>query len=187
MTAAQQYIINAIIRTEKGIDDPAVKAEKKALKKAQDLYIKAIESAKTMRSYERAKRWTDDIDKNGGRVYNERQEALKQSRKDSLINHTFPTYKESAGSEANTIATRWAHRKDIEIGDQAAVSFNDNWYVIEKFDDSDLGYQIMERIAQKDYDKIEEEIKKNGASGRIRSIQRGSSDISQLDKRRDTA
>ena len=58
---------------------------------------------------------------------------------------------------------------------------------MQKFDDSDLGYQIMERIAKKDYDKIAEDIKRNGASGRIQSIQRAFTDFAQFDKQRDSA
>lgn len=42
-------------------------------------------------------------------------------------------------------------------------------------------------IRKKDYDKIAEDIKRNGASGRIQSIQRAFTDFAQFDKQRDSA
>ena len=58
---------------------------------------------------------------------------------------------------------------------------------MQKFDNSDPYYQTIERIAQKDYDKIAEDIKRNGASGRIQSIQRAFTDLAQFNKQRDSA
>ncbi len=162
------------------------------LNKAEKLYLKAIEEVGArfqkrriigIRRLEEG----EEVDASPQSEYNGEEVVVQHSRKDSLINRTFPTYKESAGSEANTLATRWAHRADIQAGDQTLISYHDNWYVVQKFDDSDLGYQIMERIAKKDYDKIAEDIKRNGASGRIQSIQRAFTDFAQFDKQRDSA
>ena len=171
------------------------KAEFKQLKKAEKLYLAAARKAgnqalirKILKGREERGEDTDEaIDASPQSEYNGEEVAVQHSRKNSLINHTFPTYKESAGNEANTLATRWAHRADIQAGDQTLISYHDNWYVVQKFDDSDLGYQIMERIAKKDYDKIAEDIKRNGASGRIQSIQRAFTDFAQFDKQRDSA
>lgn len=58
---------------------------------------------------------------------------------------------------------------------------------MQKFDNSDPYYQTIERIAQKDYDKIAEDIKRNGASVRIQSIQRAFTDLAQFNKQRDSA
>lgn len=109
-----------------------------------------------------------------------------QYNKKGLINGSFPTYKEGKGTQANELATRWAYREDVKVGDQTLISHNDRWYLVEKFNDLDNVYQIMKRITKKEYNRIVEDIKKYGRSGRIRSIQRGTTEISQLDKRRDS-
>ena len=166
--------------------DTRTKQEQKLIHKAEKLWLNAVEKAGLKyvggKIYRRR-----EVDAKAQNEYNGEASEARLSRKDSLINHTFPTYKESAGSEANTLATRWAHRADIQAGDQTLISYHDSWYVVQKFDDSDLGYQIMERIAKKDYDKIAEDIKRNGASGRIQSIQRAFTDFAQFDKQRDSA
>ena len=86
--------------------------------------------------------------------------------KDRLIGRTFPTYKESGGSDANEVATRWAHRDDVLPGDQRLSSYRRGWYVIEAFSDSELGYQIMESVSAHDYDKIAGRIKRENAERR---------------------
>ena len=191
-TNIAQKVLNRIMDMKEAFTSLKSKDARSAytyLQKAEKLYLKAIEEVGAKFQKRRIigiKRLEEgeEIDDAPQIVYNEGQEALQHSRKDSLINRTFPTYKESAGSEANTLATRWAHRADIQAGDKTLISYHDSW---QKFDDSDLGYQIMERIAQKDYDKIAEDIKRNGASGRIQSIQRAFTDFAQFDKQRDSA
>lgn len=194
-TNIAQKVLNRIMDMKEAFASLKSKDARSAytyLQKAEKLYLKAIEEVGAKFQKRRIigiKRLEEgeEIDAAPQIVYNEEQEALQHSRKDSLINRTFPTYKESAGSEANTLATRWAHRADIKAGDQTLISYHDSWYVVQKFDDFDLGYQIMERIAQKDYDKIVEDIKRNGASGRIQSIQRAFTDFAQFDKQRNSA
>ena len=190
-----QKVLNRIMDMKEAFASLKSKEARNAytyLNKAEKLYLKAIEEVGArfqkrriigIRRLEEG----EEVDASPQSEYNGEEVVVQHSRKDSLINRTFPTYKESAGSEANTLATRWAHRADIQAGDQTLISYHDNWYVVQKFDDSDLGYQIMERIAKKDYDKIAEDIKRNGASGRIQSIQRAFTDFAQFDKQRDSA
>lgn len=190
-----QKVLNRIMDMKEAFASLKSKEARNAytyLNKAEKLYLKAIEEVGArfqkrriigIRRLEEG----EEVDASPQSEYNGEEVVVQHSRKDSLINRTFPTYKESAGSEANTLATRWAHRADIQAGDQTLISYHDNWYVVQKFDDSDLGYQIMERIAKKDYDKIAEDIKRNGASGRIQSIQRAFTDFAQFDKQRDSS
>ncbi len=149
---------------------PEEKTLIKKLEKAQQLFEKALDKAG-------AKYIISQVDAEGETQYN----------KKGLINNTFPTRDEGKGTQANELATIWAHRDDIKVGDQALISFNDRWYLIEKFDDSDWNYQIIKRILKKDYKKIVEDLRKNGTSGRVRSIQRSTFDISQLDKQRNSS
>ena len=172
------------------IGNAEARAEYKQLQKAEKLYIKAIEAAggeyvgrKIIGIKNREKE--GDIDTSPQIVYNEEVTEVRQSRKDNLINHTFPTYKESAGSEANTLATRWAHRADVQAGDRTSISYRDKWYLIEKFDDTDLGYQIVAQISEKQYQEFMEE--RNNGIGKEQSIQKGVSDITSIDRRRNTS
>lgn len=161
-----------------------VRAEMRQLKKAESLYLAAARKAGNQALVRKILKARDD---RGESAEVDSGAEVQYNRKSGLIGRTFPTYHESQGGDANTLATRWTHRADIIAGDQTLISFHDSWYLVEKFDDSDSGYQIMEEIAKKDYDKIAEDIKRNGASGRIQSIQRAFTDYAQFDKRRDSA
>lgn len=160
------------------------KVEMRQLKKAESLYLAAARKAGNqalVRKILKARK------ERGESVDVDSSTEVQYNRKESLIGKTFPTYNESQGGDANTLATRWAHRADIIAGDQTLVSFHDAWYMVEKFDDSDSGYQIVGEITENDYNRIAEDIKRNGASGRIQSIQRAFTDYAQFDKRRDSA
>ena len=69
-----------------------------------------------------------------------------------MIRKTFPPYNESK-SEANQIATRWAKEKDTKSGDRKLISYYDNWYLIEAFDDMPMGYQIIAKLGKDEYNK----------------------------------
>lgn len=160
------------------------KVEMRQLKKAESLYLAAARKAGNqalVRKILKARK------ERGESVEVDSATEVQYNGKESLIGKTFPTYNESQGGDANTLATRWAHRADITAGDQTLISFHDAWYLVEKFDDSDSGYQIMGEITENDYNRIAEDIKRNGASGRIQSIQRAFTDYAQFDKRRDSA
>ncbi|MEG1881901.1 MAG: hypothetical protein RR207_05355 [Clostridia bacterium] len=115
---------------------------------------------------------------------NDKLGVAKESKKEynGLINNTFPTYKEGKGTQANELSTRWAHRADIEPGDRTAISFNDKWYLIEKFDDSDLGYQIVASLTEKQYKEYTEE--RSNGNRQEQSIQKGVSRFTSLDRQR---
>jgi len=66
---------------------------------------------------------------------------------------TFPPYNKSH-SEANQIATRWAARSDVEVGVRCVIFYNDSPYLIEKFSDTDYGYQIIKKVPIKEYRRI---------------------------------
>ena len=114
-------------------------------------------------------------------------DTARESRynKNSLIHKTFPSYQESGGSEANTLAVWWAHRASVLTGDRTAISYNGSWYLIEKFDSSDLGYQIIAELTQRQYQSYMEE-RTNGV-GKGQSIQKGVSSITSIHRRASTS
>ena len=50
----------------------------------------------------------------------EGSQEVQYSKKNDLIGGTFPYYNESY-SEANQIATRWAHKRIVQDGDRTAI------------------------------------------------------------------
>ena len=114
-------------------------------------------------------------------------DTARESRynKNSLIHKTFPSYQESGGSEANTLAVWWVHRAGVLVGDRTAISYNGSWYLIEKFDSSDLGYQIIAKLTQRQYQSYKEE-RTNGV-GKGQSIQKGVSSITSIHRRASTS
>jgi len=59
----------------------------------------------------------------------------------------------------------------VQTGDQTLISMNNRWYLVEKFDDADNNYQVEEFITKAEFEKVFKEIKANGRSGRIKSVQ----------------
>ena len=94
---------------------------------------------------------------------------------------TFPPYDKSF-SEANELATRWAHREDIESGAQKAVSYHGKWYLVEKFDSADLGYQIVDRLTDEEYKDFVEEYRAydKNTSGKGKPLSDSTSGIGSL-------
>ena len=136
----------------------------KKLEKAQQLFEKALGKGG-------AKYIASRVDSEGETQYNRK----------GFVNGTFPTYREGKGTQANELATRWAHRADVQAGDRTAISFNGSWYLIEKFDSSDLGYQIVAKLTQRQYQSYKEE-RTNGV-GKGQSIQKGVSSITSIHRR----
>lgn len=143
---------------------PEEKTVIKKLEKAQQLFEKALDKAG-------AKYIASQVDSESETQYNRK----------GLANGTFPTYREGKGTQANELATRWAHRADVLAGDRTAISFNGSWYLIEKFDSSDLGYQIIAKLTQRQYQSYMEE-RTNGVS-KGQSIQKGVSSITSIHRR----
>ena len=105
-----------------------------------------------------------------------------EKKKFSFHHGNFPSQSGSAGSEAHRLAIWWTRRPNIVAGDQTLISMNDRWYLVEKFDDADNGYQVEDYITKSEYNKIFEEIKQNGRSGKILSIQRAFANYDKFDK-----
>lgn len=104
-----------------------------------------------------------------------------QYNKKGLINGSFPTYKEGKGTQANELATRWAHREDVNVGDRAAISYNDRWYVIEKFENLDSSYLIVKRITKRQYENFIKE--RTNGTGFEQSVQKGVSILTSIDRK----
>ena len=69
----------------------------------------------------------------------------------------FPPFNESQ-SEANELATRWAHKDSVKSGTEKLISYHNRWYVIAKFDSMDLGYQIVGRARTADVNRCINEV-----------------------------
>lgn len=144
------------------------RAEYQRLRRFAKMYEKAAEEAGYRYEDRRLVRRRREEEMEG--VLDNEGEVKYSKGRDRLIGKVFPPYNES-GSDANELATRWAHRDTIEAGDRALISYHDTWYVIEKFDDSDLGYQVVEKVSYREYSRIAKEISESGRSGRIQGIQ----------------
>ena len=155
------------------------RAEYRRYLKMEKLYIKAAEEAGFRYENGRLIGRSGETD-DGEEVLDKSGEVRYSKSKDRLIGMTFPPYNKS-GSEANELATRWAHREDVKAGWQSLISYHDRWYLIEKFDDSDLGYQIVERLSKKEYERYTGW--KNGRNAVQRSIQKSTAGIGSLDRR----
>ena len=99
-------------------------------------------------------------------------EELRYSQKYfKFLHKNFPGESESKGSDAHKWATLWAARQDVEVGDQALASYHGRWYLIQRFNDADSGYQVEAFIPMAEYKKIAKEIAEYGRSGKVKSIQ----------------
>jgi len=107
-------------------------------------------------------------------------------RKDSLINKTFPPYRESQ-SDANERAVRWAHQEDVEAGDQRIAFYHNRIYLIQKTDDiHGERYIVLRRVLVKEYNEFKKDIEKGIAYGRIKSIDNGYDIVYASNQRADT-
>ena len=102
-----------------------------------------------------------DVDSRGEIKYNKKYFKFKHKN--------FPPENES-GSEAHRLAVWWTRQKDVQTGDRTLISYHDNWYLVEKFDDADNHYQVEEYLTKAEFNKIFKEIKEYGRSGEIKSI-----------------
>ena len=87
-------------------------------------------------------------------------EALEGIKKYKVKIYNFPSYKTSQ-SDTHEIATRWAHREDIDVGTQNIAFHKGRCYLIEKFDDGEFGYQIVCGINYKEYHKKVERLEQD--------------------------
>lgn len=135
------------------VDGKLTRAEHKRLIQAEKLYLKAASKAGNMQLVKMILAQNPDlaeeIDNSG---------EIRYNIKDKLVGKTFPPYNESF-SEANELATRWAKQETIREGWQKLISFQDNWYLVEKFSDTDNGYQIVDKIRKGEYERYANAIK----------------------------
>ena len=146
------------------------------VKRTEQLYINALEEmgakyvdgkiAMAERDEEE-----EGVDNEESIVYNNTIHASKKgTTKNSpyFLHQNFP-----AGEpwrEAHRLAIWWSNNPNVSTGDQTLISMNDRWYLVEKFDDADNGYQVEALISKKEFNKILKEIKENGRSGKIKPI-----------------
>ena len=150
------------------------RAEYNRLQKAEKLYLKAVEGA----GWKYVK---GEIEKAIGDAGVDKDAEVRYNRKAKFLHRNFPSESES-GSEAHRLAIWWASHRDVETGDQTLISLNNSWYVVEKFDNQDNGYQVERFVAKAEYNSIFEEIKQYGRSGQIKSIQRGFDEYDCIDQ-----
>ncbi|MBQ3225850.1 MAG: hypothetical protein IJB48_02200, partial [Clostridia bacterium] len=70
----------------------------------------------------------------------------------------FPSRKDSGGSDTNQYCTLWSYQAGVFAGDQTIVFRNDKCYVIEKYDNIEFKYLIVEKINFADYKAVRGEI-----------------------------
>lgn len=95
----------------------------------------------------------------------------------------FPPYNESQ-SDANERATRWAHRADVETGDSRVIAYHGQFYLVEKFDSSEMGYQIVDQITKQQYYEYIKEYGEDGTYIEGQSSKESVHTVSTLDRRR---
>ena len=115
--------------------------------------------------------------------YNLKRRLLRFKR--SLLHKNFPSETESQ-SEAHRLAVWWARKEDVQPGDQTLISMHNQWYIVERFEDADNGYQIEEFVKKSEFEKFSKERKEHGRSGRIKSIQGGFDWYDRVDQQRDS-
>ena len=125
----------------------------------------------------------DSVAKEGFDISNEISYAKKgYAKKQFKFQYeNFPPDNETYNT-AHQDALHWARLDSVEVSDQRLIYSNSYWYVVEKFSDFLNNYQVVERISNTTFDKIYKEIKENGRSGRIKSIQEGFVEYDKLNQ-----
>ena len=129
------------------VGDKSARQAHKQLLTAEKLWLKAAYKAGDMKLAKYILAHNPELEKDI-----DGPAEIKYNKKDKFIGKTFPPYSESF-SEANERATRWAKQDSIKEGWQKLISFQDNWYLVEKFSDMDNGYQIVEKVRKGEYDR----------------------------------
>ena len=153
------------------------------LRKAEMLFEKALssigkENKEITQSVDNVLNAGNELDNSGEIRYAKKGYAKKQF---AFQYENFPPNNETHNT-AHQDALHWARLDTVEVGDQRLISSNSYWYVVEKFSDFTNKYQVVERISDNEFDKIFKEIKENGRSGRIKSIQEGFVEYDKLNQ-----
>lgn len=163
------------------VDSQTTRAEHKQILKAEKLYLKAAAKAGNAQLIKLILSNSPELEKEIDNA-----DEIKYNKKEFSFQHkNFPSEYETQ-SEAHRLAVWWATREDVEVGDQTLISMNDNWYLVEKLADADNKYQVEEFISKTEYQKVFEEIKQYGRSGKIKSISGSIDRIDKLNQSRDS-
>ncbi len=172
-----EQILNKIVQIKNALSGEKGAAANKELafvRRAEQLYLNAIaelggtyRDGKISFANREEEKEGEGVDVSGEVGYNDsevqfaRKPVTPKKRIDRLINSTFPT-EDKSGSEANRLAIWWVHKKYVETGDRALISYHGRWYLIQKFDSMDLGYLIMKRVKVAEYEWYKKEIERDG-------------------------
>ena len=157
------------------------KGASKTLKTAQKLYIKAAEKVGNVRLAKYFLSHAPELEDESLDSEEKVRYNRKVAKKTFYFQHeNFPG--KEPWREAHRLAIWWAKHDDVETGEQTLISMNDVWYVVEKFDDADNGYQVEERLTAAEYKSVRKEIDEYGRSGQIKSVQESTDFIDLLDQ-----
>ena len=121
------------------------------LQNIADLWAKGVSNS--MNEFEKYVK-SETADSNSNQNFETDNERVYNSKKYArlLFPHGyFPDVRTSGGSNAHEEAIQWANKSGVNNGDWKLASYNDNWYIIEKFEDTDLKYQVTEMVSEKKY------------------------------------
>ena len=153
----------------------------KTLKTAQKLYIKAAEQIGNVRLAKYFASHAPDLEEESLDSESAVRYNRRVAKKTFFFQHeNFPG--QEPWREAHRLAIWWAKHDDVETGEQTLISMNGVWYVVEKFDDADNGYQVEEKITVAEYKVVRKEIDEYGRSGQIKSVQGSTDFIDMLDQ-----
>ena len=172
--------IRQIKRALSRIKDAKAKAQFERLTTAEQIYLAAIERRGWRFDGNKIIMGADDEE-----LDNEEEIDYNRKRRDPLINNVFPQ-EDISHSDASRWAINWVHKSSTKTGDRALATYHGRWYLIQKFDDADLGYRIIDRVYKREYEKIFEEVKRNGESRSIKSIQGKDVGVDQSDRQGNT-
>ncbi len=157
------------------IGNAEARAEYKRIKKAEKLYLGAVEKAGYAYINRKivASRRREEVDAS---------EEIQYNRKYfKFLHKNFPTEKERV-SEAHRLAIWWTRQPEVQTGDRTLISMNDRWYLVERFDDADNNYQVEEYITKAEFEKVFKEIQEYGRSGKVKSVSGSVDFIDKLNK-----
>lgn len=177
----RNYLRN-ISSSEKNLvkDISAVTMQLDCLQNIADLWAKGV--ANSMNEFERLtksenadKSNTADIEADNGQIYNSKKYA-----KPIFPHGHFPNVTANKGSNAHEEAIRWANNSKVSVGDWKLATYNDKWYIIEKYDTLDLNYQVTEKVSKKQYEFFRKEWIKQ--YGNQETVARISNEISSVNR-----
>lgn len=155
ITEIKNYLRN-VSENDPRENTAGITAQLECLQNIADLWAKGV--ANSMNEFERLEK-SENADSNSATNFdtnNEKAYSKKYSK--GLFPHGhFPDVRASAGSNAHEEAIRWANNSKVNVGDWKLATYNDKWYIIEKYDTLDLKYQVTENVSKKQYEFFRKE------------------------------